>query len=83
MKFIRLLLITTLIYETMFCFDEKSWFYKEMEIISSLMGYCPYCDPNYMDIPNLQSAMKGYDLPMGDPNSKALLLKSNQTPIYI
>merc|ERR1712241_286895 len=32
------------------------------------MGYCPYCDPNFIDIPNLQSAMKGYDLPMGDPN---------------
>ena len=33
-------------------------------------GSCPYCDPNYMDVPNLQSAMKGYDVPMGDPNSK-------------
>ena len=43
---------------------------KEMELISSLLGHCPYCDPNYMDVPNLQSAMKGYDLPMGDPNSK-------------
>ena len=29
---------------------------------------CPYCDPNYIDVPNMQSAMQGYDLPMGDPN---------------
>ena len=52
--------------------DEKTLFEKEMEIISKLMGYCPYCDPNFIDIPNLQSAMKGYDLPMGDPNRKYL-----------
>ena len=50
--------------------DEKTLFEKEMEIISKLIGYCPYCDPNFIDIPNLQSAMKGYDLPMGDPNRK-------------
>ena len=35
-----------------------------------LFAQCPYCDPNYIDVPNLQSAMKGYDLPMGDPNRK-------------
>ena len=29
---------------------------------------CPYCDPNFIDVPNMQSAMQGYDLPMGDPN---------------
>ena len=29
---------------------------------------CPYCDPNYIDVPNMQSALQGYDLPMGDPN---------------
>ena len=52
--------------------DEKTLFEKEMEIISKLMGYCPYCDPNFIDIPNLQSAMKGYDLPMGDPNRKCM-----------
>ena len=34
----------------------------------NILGYCPYCDPNYVDVPNLQSAMQGYDLPMGDPN---------------
>ena len=50
--------------------EEVPVFMKEMELISSLLGHCPYCDPNYMDVPNLQSAMKGYDLPMGDPNSK-------------
>ena len=54
--------------------DEKTLFEKEMEIISKLIGYCPYCDPNFIDIPNLQSAMKGYDLPMGDPNRKLSLL---------
>ena len=32
---------------------------------------CPYCDPNYIDVPNMQSAMQGYDLPMGDPNCNA------------
>ena len=53
--------------------DEKTLFEKEMEIISKLIGYCPYCDPNFIDIPNLQSAMKGYDLPMGDPNRKLSL----------
>lgn len=29
---------------------------------------CPYCDPNYMAYPNLEEAMRGYDVPMGDPN---------------
>ncbi len=33
-------------------------------------GYviCPYCDPNYMAFPNLEEAMRGYDVPMGNPN---------------
>ena len=29
---------------------------------------CPYCDPNYIAYPNLEEAMRGYDVPMGDPN---------------
>ncbi len=29
---------------------------------------CPYCDPNYMAYPNLEEAMRGYDVPMGNPN---------------
>lgn len=37
------------------------------------LGKCPYCDPNYMDVPNLESAMKGYDLPMGNPNRKPFI----------
>ena len=29
---------------------------------------CPYCDPNYVDIPGLEEACRGYDTPMGNPN---------------
>ena len=29
---------------------------------------CPYCDPNYVAFPNLEEAMRGYDVPMGNPN---------------
>ena len=29
---------------------------------------CPYCDPNYVDIPGLEEACRGYDAPMGNPN---------------
>ena len=29
---------------------------------------CPYCDPNYIDIPGLEEACRGYDTPMGNPN---------------
>ena len=29
---------------------------------------CPYCDPNHMAYPNLEEAMRGYDVPMGNPN---------------
>jgi hypothetical protein len=43
---------------------------EELEVLDEIFGICPYCDPNYIDVPNMQSAMKGYDLPMGDPNRK-------------
>ena len=29
---------------------------------------CPYCNPNHMAYPNLEEAMRGYDVPMGNPN---------------
>ncbi len=32
------------------------------------LGKCVYCDPNFMKIPNMEDAMRGYDLPMGNPN---------------
>ena len=29
---------------------------------------CPYCDPEHDPYPNIKEAMRGYDVPMGDPN---------------
>ena len=29
---------------------------------------CPYCNPSHMAYPNLEEAMRGYDVPMGNPN---------------
>ena len=29
---------------------------------------CPYCDPNHMAYPNMEEAVRGYDVPMGNPN---------------
>ena len=29
---------------------------------------CPYCDPEYDPYPNIKEALRGYDVPMGDPN---------------
>ena len=29
---------------------------------------CPYCDPNHMAYPNLEEAVRGYDVPMGNPD---------------
>ena len=31
-------------------------------------GECTYCDPNFMPIPGIEQALKGYDVPMGNPN---------------
>ena len=30
-------------------------------------GECTYCDPNFMAIPGIEQALKGYDVPMGNP----------------
>ena len=35
---------------------------------NQVLGKCTYCDPNSMNIPNLEDAMRGYELPMGNPN---------------
>ena len=35
-----------------------------------IFATCPFCDPDFQDVPNLQSALKGYDLPSGDPDRK-------------
>ena len=39
-------------------------------LIQTTLGFvlCPYCDPNHIAYPNLEEAMRGYDVPMGDPN---------------
>ena len=29
---------------------------------------CPYCDPEHDPYPNIKEALRGYDVPMGDPN---------------
>ena len=35
-----------------------------------MFATCPFCQPDFQDVPNLQSALKGYDLPNGDPDRK-------------
>ena len=37
-------------------------------VLVSAFVICPYCDPNHMAYPNLEEAMRGYDVPMGNPN---------------
>jgi hypothetical protein len=39
----------------------------EEEEGSKDVGECPFCDPNFMD-PGVEEALKGYDVPSGDPN---------------
>jgi hypothetical protein len=36
--------------------------------MKKLVADCPYCDPNWDDVPNFPEAMKGYDVPMGNPD---------------
>ena len=36
--------------------------------MKKLVAECPYCDPDWYDVPNFPEAMKGYDLPMGNPD---------------
>ena len=35
---------------------------------SNAFVICPYCDPEHSPYPNLKEALRGYDVPMGDPN---------------
>ena len=35
--------------------------------MKQLIGKCPYCGPNYSDVPNFAESVKGYDLPLGNP----------------
>ncbi len=35
---------------------------------SADFGFCPYCDPDFVSVPGIQQVLRGYDLPMGDPN---------------
>ena len=39
-------------------------------ILRCIKGFviCPYCDPEHDPYPNIKEAMRGYDVPMGDPN---------------
>ena len=41
-----------------------------MGIVSSCHGFviCPYCDPEHDPYPNIKEALRGYDVPMGNPN---------------
>ena len=38
------------------------------DIILEAFVICPYCDPNHMAYPNMEEAVRGYDVPMGNPN---------------
>ena len=37
--------------------------------MKKFIAECPYCDPDWDDVPNLPEAMKGYDVAMGNPDS--------------
>ena len=40
--------------------------YNDIRVNSFVI--CPYCDPNHMAYPNMEEAVRGYDVPMGNPN---------------
>ena len=35
---------------------------------NDVRGECEYCDPNFMNLPGIEEALKGYDVPSGNPN---------------
>ena len=41
---------------------------EEEEDKADVRGECEYCDPNFMNLPGLEEALKGYDVPSGNPN---------------
>ena len=44
---------------------------------ADVRGECEYCDPNFMNLPGLEEALKGYDVPSGNPNPGGLMNKFN------
>ena len=36
--------------------------------MKDMIAECPYCNPTWNDVPNFPEAMKGYDVPMGNPD---------------
>ena len=44
--------------------------FSSLIILRCVKGFviCPYCDPEHDPYPNIKEAMRGYDVPMGDPN---------------
>ena len=44
---------------------------------ADVRGECEYCDPNFMNLPGLEEALKGYDVPSGNPNPGELVNKLN------
>ena len=42
---------------------------------ADVRGECEYCDPNFMNLPGLEEALKGYDVPSGNPNPGGLMNK--------
>ena len=49
----------------------------EGEDKADVRGECEYCDPNFMNLPGLEEALKGYDVPSGNPNPGKLVNKFN------
>ena len=43
---------------------------------ADVRGECEYCDPNFMNLPGLEEALKGYDVPSGNPNPGGLVNKN-------
>ena len=36
--------------------------------MKELIAECPYCDPDWEDVPNSIEAMRGYDIALGNPD---------------
>ena len=53
--------------------------------LSELIGVCPYCGPNYSDIPNLLESVRGYDMAHGNPfpGKKALNILSSRLDFIV
>ena len=40
----------------------------EPDRAEDVRGECEYCDPNFMNVPGIEEALRGYDVPSGNPN---------------